>query len=90
MPFFSYNCSDHGDFRVLIDKREKVHLCPKCGKECKFVLKSLGTIKVMEKLDNGIMPRAVERIANIEEIMKDREKKMKEFTKTKGPDDDKD
>jgi hypothetical protein len=32
---------------------------------------------MVERLDNGLMPRAVERLHNIEEIMEEREKKFR-------------
>lgn len=35
----------------------------------------VGSSQVVERLDNGIMPRAVERLQNIEEIMAERDAK---------------
>lgn len=67
MARFSYKCSEHGDFTVSLDKRLKTHLCPKCGQPSKTVYKG-GSVQVMERLDNGLMARAVERLHNAEDL----------------------
>jgi hypothetical protein len=71
MAWFSYKCEDHGVFTKSLDKREKKQLCPKCGKESLALIKA-GSVSIVEKLDNGAMSRAVERLHNIEEIMSNR------------------
>lgn len=71
MAWFTYKCKEHGDFTKSLEKREKQVPCAKCGAACFPVIKS-GTVSVVEKLDNGVMSRAVERLHNIEEIMNDR------------------
>lgn len=47
--------------------------CLECNKPSSVVLK-IGTTVVNEKLDNGAMGRAVERIHNIEELIEERSK----------------
>ena len=73
MAFFTYDCPEHGNFRVSLDKREKLRQCPKCGADSKPVLK-VGTVRVVERLDNGAMVRRVERLHNIEEIIEERDR----------------
>ena len=71
MAWFVYKCPDHGEFRVVLDKRTKTQICrlkPDCRKECYNVLKA-GNIRITEILDNGAMSRAVERIHDIEELV---------------------
>ena len=77
MALFTYQCPTHGNFRVKLDKREKRYKCPQCSVECQSVLK-MGTVQVVERLDNGAMARKVERLHNIEEIMNDRADKHQE------------
>ena len=74
MARFTYNCKEHGDFQISLKKREKNRLCPDCGEQSHAIIK-VGTFQVMERLDNGAMARAVERLHNIEDIMDDRTKK---------------
>ena len=74
MAWFSYKCKKHGIFKVSLKKREKIQKCPECGEEC-FVQLSVPSTQVLERLDNGAMVRAVERLHNIEEIMEERSKK---------------
>lgn len=71
MAWFSYKCPEHGVFKLQLDKRSKTYACPQCQAESSAVLKG-GTTQVLERLDNGLMARAVERLHNIEEIMSDR------------------
>jgi hypothetical protein len=71
---FSYKCPEHGDFRKRLDKRLPEVYCNICGKVSKPVIKA-GSITLMERLDNGVMARAVERLHNVEEILDERSKK---------------
>jgi len=71
MAWFSYKCPNHGEFKVSLTKREKFVDCAKCQTKSYPALK-VGTISVMERLDNGTMGRAVERLHDIEEIMNKR------------------
>lgn len=74
MGWFTYKCEEHGEIRISLDKRKDIAICPKCGSVCKAVLKA-GTMRVVERLDNGTMARRVERLHNIEEIMDERDRK---------------
>lgn len=71
MAFFTYKCSQHGNFKVSLEKRDKTVPCPTCGEDSRSVLKA-GNVQVNERLDNGLMPRAVERPQNIEEMIRER------------------
>lgn len=78
MGWFSYECPEHGEFKVSLSKREKKYPCPKpdcIHDECAPLLK-VGSFQVIERLDNGAMARAVERLHNIEDIMEERDKKF--------------
>lgn len=79
MAWFSYNCKTHGPFKKSLEERMKTNPCPKCSIECKPLIRS-GTSQVVERLDNGAMGRAIERLHNIEEIMEDRDEKFKDQT----------
>jgi len=72
MAWFTYRCNKHGNFKKSLPKREKASVCPECGAESGNVLK-VGSSVIMERLDNGAMARAVERIHNIEEIVEERD-----------------
>jgi hypothetical protein len=80
MARFTYKCDRCGNIeKVSLDKRLPSWPCMRnlspphsttvavCGGTGKPVF-AVGSTKVMERLDNGAMPRAVERIHNIEEI----------------------
>jgi hypothetical protein len=67
MPIFTYECPDHGAFGILAGTRLKTWKCDKCGATCPNVFKS-GTVRVVDRLDNGLMARAVERLSDINEI----------------------
>lgn len=56
---------------VTFDKVPLIKKMCKCG-YCVKQLPTGPTTKKMEKLDNGAMPRAVERLADAERIMKER------------------
>jgi hypothetical protein len=74
MSWFTYECNEHGPFKLSLPKREKSRPCPTCGADSKAVIKA-GNISIVERLDNGAMSRAVERLHNIEEIMEERANK---------------
>ncbi len=82
MAWFNYKCPEHGEFRLSLPKREKVQPCKECGVDSKPIL-SMGTVQVVERLDNGAMVRAVERLHNVEEIMAERSKKHSADSKTR-------
>lgn len=71
MAWFTFECPTHGQFRMALEKRQKMVPCSTCGSASKGIIKS-GSISVVESLDNGAMVRRVERLHNIEEIMNDR------------------
>lgn len=71
MAWFSYKCPEHGTFRITLGKRVPKMKCPTCGIESCAIIK-IGTTQIVERLDNGLMGRAVERLHNIEEIMNER------------------
>jgi len=80
MAWFSYNCPNHGSFKLSLNKREAKAKCPTCQTESSVIMK-LGNTQVVEKLDNGAMGRAVERLHNVEEILNERaDKHTKENT----------
>lgn len=68
MAWFYYSCNDHGKFKISLDKREKTIKCPQCDNMCYGVL-GVGGVRITEILDNGVMPRAVERDHDIEELV---------------------
>ena len=57
---------------MSLESRAKTTKCPRCGAESRVILK-VGSSQILERLDNGVMPRAVERLHNVEEIMADRD-----------------
>lgn len=71
MGWFTYKCKVHGIFKMSLPKREKRKPCTVCEDLSPFVPK-VGTTVIYERLDNGAMSRAVERIHNIEELMDER------------------
>lgn len=83
MGWFTYQCTSCGvRKKVSLDERLPEIKCDAydlisdgpCGKTAKPVLKP-SHVKVVEQLDNGIMPRRVERIHNVEEILAERSDK---------------
>ena len=72
MPLYYTKCSTCGtERRVILTSRDKSLLGCKCGGEEDFISKLSVQTRVMEVLDNGIMPRRVERPANAEELQRD-------------------
>ncbi len=76
MAIFSYTCSEHGQFKISLPKREKSYSCPVCSAKSLPVLKA-GSIQHLERLDNGAMVKAVERLQDVDEIMSERERNHK-------------
>ena len=84
MPLYSFDCPNHGSFTRLLKNREKECPCPTCNSLSKNIYKT-GTVRVMERLDNGLMARAVERLVDIEEINQaDAEKDTERFNERNG------
>jgi hypothetical protein len=71
MAWFTFKCPTHNEFKLSLDKRQKTAKCPTCGADSCGIIK-LGSIQVLEHLDNGAMHRAVDRLSGIEEIAKER------------------
>lgn len=74
MPLFYYACpACENRFPKLLspDKAKEPQICPKCQKQAERAPQA-PTTQVMEKIDNGLMARAVERPADAERIFKDR------------------
>jgi hypothetical protein len=72
MAWFTYSCREHGEFKKSLPKRERRQPCPACNMESDAIIKASGSVSIVERLDNGVMARKVERLHNIEEIMSDR------------------
>lgn len=76
MPMYHYRCEPCRTDAMLLRKPEKAKdpaICPGCQQPMTRDPKP-PTSMVKETLDNGIMGRRVERLANIEEIGKERSK----------------
>lgn len=71
MPNFTFRCPEHGAFQLYLKASAKEHSCPKCKVTSKRIPK-LAHTTVMEVLDNGLMPQAVERMQNIDELLQER------------------
>jgi len=90
MAWFTYDCKEHGNFRVSLKVRLPEQQCPICGVASVPVIKA-ATVQVVERLDNGAMARRVERLHNVEEIMKVRgEKSSREARERRGDAEDED
>lgn len=76
MAIFTFRCPEHGQFTKALLKGQKMIECPKCNSLSKRVL-AIGTSKVVEVIDNGLMIKAVERPVDIEELMIQREEAYK-------------
>jgi len=75
MAWFSYKCPKcDTQFKKSLPKRQKSQKCPNCNEEARVLLNA-GSVQVVERLDNGAMARAVERLHNIEDIMEERDAK---------------
>lgn len=79
MGWFRYKCLEHGEFKLSLDKRTPKANCPLCQSESNAIIK-IGGASIVERLDNGAMSRAVERLADIERIMNERADKHSKET----------
>lgn len=71
MPLFNFyceTCKEHT--RKLLPHLTEEKKCKKCGAVLARV--SNPTTRVVEVLDNGAMPRKVEQLAGVDEMVKDR------------------
>lgn len=70
MPLFVFRCKDCGAVsRFLLSKRPEAQACTCGGKmESQSNLQAM----VMESFDNGIMVRKIERLKDVEKMVKER------------------
>lgn len=74
MALYIYYCPACNSERNILNKPSGYFSCLNCNTQ--MVRKPEGpSSQVMEKLDNGRMPRAIERLADAEELSKERAKK---------------
>lgn len=71
MPNFTFKCSTHGSFSVRLNEAPKEYPCDTCLLPSLRSYKASGGLSVVEIIDNGLMARKVERLHNIEEIVKE-------------------
>lgn len=70
MALFKYQCNTCKKLtRLLLPSRPKLEAC-ECGGKQSFITDTQAL--VMETRDNGIMPRKVEQIQDVERMVKDR------------------
>lgn len=75
MPIFGFHCPKCDRlFRRLLPNAEYENPCPVCKTESLYVGQG-PTQRIVEVRDNGIMPRKVEQLADINEIVKERSTK---------------
>ena len=76
MPLFNLSCKscENKTRKLAASAAEAIAAAGKCecGGCCWFWAAKGPSTQTMERLDNGIMPRAVERLANAEELHHDR------------------
>ncbi len=78
MPLYNFHCATCGPVKRILKPAEvRGQLCPSCGVVLERTPEPPSS-QVMERLDNGIMPRAVTRLRDAEQLSKDRSKKAKE------------
>lgn len=88
MPLYYYYCSE-----CSLEKKRIVDVpveqpCPKCNKNMARSPRP-PTSQVMEVVDNGLMSKRVERLNDIESILKERSDKHSRETRPKDQTDDK-
>lgn len=80
MAFFNFECKTHGKFSKLLSKPVKEVECPKCGVISPRMI-SAGTVRVTEKIDTGLMGRAIEKPVNQDDMINERNQKYKDNQK---------
>lgn len=71
MPLFLWECQSCGtSSRKLLEERPLLPPCPACGGEQRFTTQA--TSRVIEIRDNGFMPRKVEQLANVQDLVRRR------------------
>lgn len=85
MPTLTFKCPIHGYFTAWHKETVKEDRCPECIMKSPKVYRISGGLSVVERLDNGVMARAVERLHNIEEIVTEQaDKSSREFKERAG------
>jgi len=76
MPAVTYRCPSCGtEVSAVVFKRPEPHVpCSRCGGTAHRVA-GAPAARVVETLDNGVVTRRVERMKDIEEILRERSKK---------------
>lgn len=76
MPLFNYACTTCGETKrrlCSVSQSASHPLCPKC--EVIMARAPTGpTTQKKERLDNGVSPKAIERLDNAEELFRERAK----------------
>lgn len=79
MPLYNFVCSKCGTKKrriFSVEESKKPQPCPQCKADMERD-QTGPTRQVMERLDNGLMPRAVERLSEAERLYKERADKFK-------------
>lgn len=78
MPIYNFACSDcfKKERKLLQPTETKGQTCKECSGELVREAKAPST-QVMETIDNGLMPRKVERLKDTVELFRDRAKANK-------------
>lgn len=74
MPMYYFtcdSCAESQGLRLKPGEQKAPRACPKCGTALRRDPRPPST-QVMESIDNGIMPRRVERLADAQRLFKDR------------------
>jgi DNA-directed RNA polymerase subunit RPC12/RpoP len=88
MAWFTYECPTcKRDVLQRLPKRLPQVICKECGTTI-FPKLKIGTSRMVEVLDNGLMAKKVERLHNVEDIMQERDAKFKKDTERQEVDDD--
>lgn len=74
MPTRSFECDSCGNVlqKLVAPGKTAAPGCSKCGDEMRPVMGAPTGASVVERLDNGAMPRAVERLANAPALFRER------------------
>ena len=70
MPMYNFVCPNGHKIRTL-SLHPQLPFCVKCGGQL-FRDPQPPTVQTIERLDNGVSPRAVERLVNAEQLYKER------------------
>lgn len=85
MPTLTFKCPHHVYFEIWLKEPRKDYPCPVCQARSIKVFRANGGVSIVERLDNGAMGRAVERLHNIEEIVAEQaDRSSREFRERAG------